>query len=405
MDPVTETSPIKHVQSPGPFLKPISSQAFRDKYELQPYSRWAPLAKLRNHSVILGVFLSLNAFLSEKLMWGAGSKTVTYFAKENKERKMLNERLKLKRERRQMKQIDEGSELKIESKAVLTWENFYDVPGASGKLRLLKDIFGYVRPAQLTTLMGASGAGKTTLLDILAGQQNVHEATQTAREALSFSAGLGQRFEVSREEKYSCAEEAISLLEMEDIADAIIGDSKTELAVEQLKPVAIGVELAAKPELLLFLDEPLDSQSAFNIVGFLKKLAAAGQCLLCAIHQPNARLFENFDRLLLLQRGGGCVYFGDMGQDAHVLLQCFRKNDTHCLPDANSAEWMLKLLEPRSGGFTRLFNHVAIALIAGLVYLNLDDSRNSLQERVFVIFQTSVVLALILAQVEPKYNL
>lgn len=56
-------------------------------------------------------------------------------------------------------------------------------------------------------------------------------------------------------------------------------------------------------------------------------------------------------------------------------------------------------------GFTRLFNHIVIALIAGLCYLQLDDSRASLQERVFVIFQTSVVPALILAQVEPKYDL
>jgi ATP-binding cassette, subfamily G (WHITE), member 2, SNQ2 len=32
-------------------------------------------------------------------------------------------------------------------------------------------------------------------------------------------------------------------------------------------------------------------------------------------------------------------------------------------------------------GFTRLFNHVAIALITGLCYLQLDDSRASLQNR------------------------
>jgi ABC-type multidrug transport system ATPase subunit len=46
------------------------------------------------------------------------------------------------------------------------------------------------------------------------------------------------------------------------------------LGVEQRKRVTIGVELAAKPNLLLFLDEPtsgLDSQSAFSIVRFLKK--------------------------------------------------------------------------------------------------------------------------------------
>ncbi|KAL8639764.1 MAG: hypothetical protein Q9228_003236 [Teloschistes exilis] len=467
----------------------------------------------RNYGIILvllGFFLFLNAFLSEWLMWGAGGKTVTYYAKENRERKTLNDKLIQKRKRREQKQIDEGSDLHIESKAVLTWENLcYDVPAPSGQKRLLKDIFGYVRPGQLTALMGASGAGKTTLLDVLAKrknigtisgdvlvdgvapgssfqrgtsyaeQQDVHEPTQTVREALRFSADLRQPYEIPQEEKYNYVEEVISLLEMEDIADAIIGDPETGLAVEQRKRVTIGVELAAKPELLLFLDEPtsgLDSQSAFNIVRFLKKLAAAGQCILCTIHQPNSHLFENFDRLLLLQRGGECVYFGDIGHDANVLLGYFRKNGAHCPPDANPAEWMLDAIgagmQGRVGdrdwgelwrestelanvkdqisrmkairmqevgasqkkeekeyaaplwhqikvvnnrmhlafwrtpdyGFTRLFNHIAIALIAGLVYLNLDDSRSSLQERVFTIFQSTVVPALILAQVEPKYD-
>jgi ABC-type multidrug transport system permease subunit len=56
-------------------------------------------------------------------------------------------------------------------------------------------------------------------------------------------------------------------------------------------------------------------------------------------------------------------------------------------------------------GFTRLFNHVVIAILTGLAYLNLNDSRESLQYRVFVIFQVTVLPALILAQVEPKYAL
>jgi ABC-type multidrug transport system permease subunit len=37
------------------------------------------------------------------------------------------------------------------------------------------------------------------------------------------------------------------------------------------------------------------------------------------------------------------------------------------------------------------------------MYLQLDDSRSSLQYRVFIIFQVTVLPALILAQVEPKY--
>lgn len=62
---------------------------------------------------------------------------------------------------------------------------------------------------------------------------------------------------------------------------------------------------------LLFLDEPtsgLDGQSSFLIVSFLRKLAAAGQSVLCTIHQPSASLFSQFDQLLLLKAGGKMVY-------------------------------------------------------------------------------------------------
>ena len=57
------------------------------------------------------------------------------------------------------------------------------------------------------------------------------------REALRFSANLRQPYDVPQEQKYSYVEEVISLLEMEDIADAIIGDPESGLAVEQRKRV------------------------------------------------------------------------------------------------------------------------------------------------------------------------
>lgn len=141
----------------------------------------------------------------------------------------------------------------------------------------------------------------------------MHEESQTVREALRFSADLRQPFETPTKEKHAYVEEIIQLMELEEFADCVIGSPEAGLTVEQRKRVTIGVELAAKPELLLFLDEPtsgLDSQSAFNIVRFLKKLAAAGQAILCTIHQPNSALFGSFDRLLLLKSGGRvCTYF------------------------------------------------------------------------------------------------
>jgi ATP-binding cassette, subfamily G (WHITE), member 2, SNQ2 len=78
-------------------------------------------------------------------------------------------------------------------------------------------------------------------------------------------------------------------------------------------------------------------------VQFLRKLADAGQAILCTIHQPSAVLFEQFDRLLLLQKGGKTVYFGDTGVGSGTLIDYFqRKGGAPCPPDANPAEYILE---------------------------------------------------------------
>ncbi|KAH7478055.1 hypothetical protein FOMA001_g9038 [Fusarium oxysporum f. sp. matthiolae] len=124
---------------------------------------------------------------------------------------------------------------------------------------------------------GSSGAGKITLLDVLASrvtmgvvsgdmlvngiprddsfqrktgyvqQQDLHVPTSTVREALTFSALLRQSSQYTRQEKIDYVDTVISLLSMEDYADAIIGVPGEGLNVEQRKRLTIGVELAARP--------------------------------------------------------------------------------------------------------------------------------------------------------------
>jgi ATP-binding cassette subfamily G (WHITE) protein 2 (PDR) len=85
---------------------------------------------------------------------------------------------------------------------------------------------------------------------------DLHLETATVRESLRFSAELRQPKNVTRKEKYEYVEDVIKMLNMEDFAEAIVGVPGEGLNVEQRKLLTIGVELAAKPKLLLFLDEP-----------------------------------------------------------------------------------------------------------------------------------------------------
>ncbi|KAF2680334.1 hypothetical protein K458DRAFT_373583 [Lentithecium fluviatile CBS 122367] len=266
-----------------------------------------------------------------------------------------------------------------ESQATFTWQNVdYTIPYKDGTRQLLHKIQGYVKPGKLTALMGSSGAGKTTLLNALAQrirlgvvtgdlrvnghslpssfqrsagfaeQMDIHEPSQTVREALRFSAKLRQPRNVSLREKYQFCEEVIDLLEMREIAGAVIGTPGASLNQEQRKRLTIAVELASKPQLLIFLDEPtsgLDSIAAANIVRLLRKLADSGQAILCTIHQPSAVLFEYFDMLLLLKRGGHMVYFGELGHGSRILLDYLERNGApRCPPKANPAEYMLEAI-------------------------------------------------------------
>ena len=258
------------------------------------------------------------------------------------------------------------------SESIFTWRDVeYTVPYMGGERKLLNNVNGYAKPGLMVALMGASGAGKTTLLNTLSQRQtmgvvggemfvdgralgpefqrntgfclqgDLHDGTATIREALEFSAILRQPSSTPRADKLAYVDEIIALLELEDLQDAII----SSLGVEQRKRLTIGVELAAKPSLLLFLDEPtsgLDSQSAYSIVRFLKKLAHAGQAIVCTIHQPSSVLIQQFDMILALNPGGNCFYFGPVGENGKDVIDYFGQRGAQCPPSKNVAEFILE---------------------------------------------------------------
>lgn len=128
------------------------------------------------------------------------------------------------------------------------------------------------------------------------------------------------------------------------------------LTYTERKRLTIGVELAARPKLLLFLDEPtsgLDSQTSWSICDLMEKLTRNGQAILCTVHQPSSLLFQRFDRLLLLAKGGRTVYFGDIGRDSRTLLDYFERNGApKCPAGINPAEYMLEAIGAAPGAST-----------------------------------------------------
>ena len=272
------------------------------------------------------------------------------------------------------------TEKKVKSlSSTLVWHDMnLVVPYQKSTRTLLQKVTGWVKPGDLTCLMGVSGAGKTTLLDVLAQrhanasnvtgdimvdggplrrsfqrstgycqQQDLHLSTSTVREALYFSSYLRQGSSVSKEQKYEWAEEVIQMLKMEDFSDAVIGEPGEGLNLEQRKLLTIGVELASKPD-ILFLDEPtsgLDSQSSWTIITLLRRLADSGQAIISTIHQPSAMLLSQFDAILLLAKGGRPVYFGPVGQECRTLTDYFASSGARkCQHGENPAEYMLEVI-------------------------------------------------------------
>ncbi|GAP85100.2 putative multidrug resistance protein CDR1 [Rosellinia necatrix] len=259
----------------------------------------------------------------------------------------------------------------------LFWHDLrYEIRTKKRVHTILGGIEGWVRPGTLTALMGVTGAGKTSLLNVLADritigvvtgdisitsqtrdesfgrligyaqQEDIHLATATVREALEFSAILRQHGNSSMAEKMAYVDTILDMLDMTAYQHAVVGVPGEGLNIEQRKRLTIAVELVAKPKLLLFLDEPtsgLDSQTAWSICTLLRKLADNGQAVLCTIHQPNSGLFQMFDNLLLLQKGGRQLYFGPIGPNASTVLGYFHERGApRCPSGANPAEWIME---------------------------------------------------------------
>ncbi|XVF72816.1 hypothetical protein PTKIN_Ptkin12aG0150900 [Pterospermum kingtungense] len=250
------------------------------------------------------------------------------------------------------------------------------------KLHLLQDICGAFRPGVLTALMGASGAGKTTLMDVLSGrktggyiegdirvggypkvqetyarvsgyceQTDIHSPLITVQESVIYSAWLRLPAEIPWHKRLEFAAEVLQMIELDEIRDALVGvPGESGISAEQRKRLTIAVELVSNPS-IIFMDEPtsgLDARAAAIVMRVVKNIVLTRRTIVCTIHQPSIDIFEAFDEIILMKRGGKIIYSGELGQHSSKLIEYFEgiPGVPKIKENYNPATWMLEVTNP-----------------------------------------------------------
>ncbi|WJX13988.1 hypothetical protein P8452_04313 [Trifolium repens] len=185
------------------------------------------------------------------------------------------------------------------------------------RLQLLRDVSGAFRPGVLTALVAWLRLGK----------------------------------EVNGETQKMFVEEVMKLVELHPVRNFLVGLPGIDgLSTEQRKRLTIAVELVANPS-IIFMDEPtsgLDARAAAIVMRTVRNTANTGRTVVCTIHQPSIDIFESFDELLLMKRGGQIIYSGPLGQQSQKLVKYFEAiSGIPKIKDGyNPATWMLEISSP-----------------------------------------------------------
>jgi ABC-type multidrug transport system ATPase subunit len=260
--------------------------------------------------------------------------------------------------------------------SILTFDKVKVTSKRNGAI-ILNEVSGLINGG-FWAIMGSSGSGKTTLLSTLSlrldtiymtiegdmrlngkkystsllkqisayvMQDDLVMAELTVQETIAYASHLRLPPTMTASQRKEREDEVIQMMGIEHCRHTVVGDTRRKgISGGERKRLCIAVELLSKPK-LLFLDEPtsgLDSSTSLSICRLLKNIAASGECtIVCTIHQPQQKIFELFDNLVLMKQGN-IVYQGG----AQKSLEYFIAIGHPVPPGENPADHILNVITP-----------------------------------------------------------
>jgi len=204
---------------------------------------------------------------------------------------------------------------------------------------------------EMICVMGASGCGKSSLLRALAGQfppvrgevlfnglslyENFDALKQyvtyipqfdafdehlTIGENLEFAAAIRSPY-LSRRERRRRIDGKLAELGLNERRDSVVGaHHRKTLSGGERKRLNIGLDMIGSADIYLF-DEPtsgLSSKDSEHVMEIIRAMAH-NKIVIVTIHQPSSKIFQMFNKAMLLDRGGRMVFFGT----PHEMLSYF----------------------------------------------------------------------------------
>lgn len=197
---------------------------------------------------------------------------------------------------------------------------------------------------RMVAIMGASGSGKSTLFNVLNGNDkpttgrviingvDIHQNPKFIEGAIGYvhqddllnenltvfqNLYFAGKFSFGNLEDSKIRElvdKTLISLGLYEARNRLVGSSLMKtISGGQRKRLSIGMELIRQPS-ILFVDEPtsgLSSRDSMRTMDLLKNLALDGKLVFVIIHQPSSEIFKMFDRLLVLDKDGYRVYYGN----------------------------------------------------------------------------------------------